>query len=75
MYMLEQMLMLGFEGGEEHWTSDDHKIVAANILLCNSHTHDRSTLIECTAIINAIPADKIRLVTAGDLYGMGIPLP
>jgi hypothetical protein len=72
MYIFEEMIDLGLEEGET-WTSDDHRVVAQNILLCNPLINQRDLLCEGVAIINSIPQDQIRLVTAKDLKDMGCP--
>jgi hypothetical protein len=74
MYIHEEMIDLGLpEGG--NWTSNDHRIVAQNILLSNPQITTREALMQCTKIINDIPQDKIRTVLFSDLYALGIPLP
>ncbi len=72
-YLFEEMIdTLGFEDGKPHWTSDDHRHVAVFCLLGNPHI--RSTLMECVASINAIPQDKIRSITVGEVVALGVPV-
>ena len=52
-----------------------HQKVAETILLCNRQYHILDDLIHGAEIISAIPNDKIKKVTAGDLYALGIKLP
>lgn len=70
MYILPQMLKLT----KQVWPSKAHKTVAENILLCNSRYTNLTDLKEGASIIAAIPKDKIKLVTAMDLYALGIML-
>ena len=52
-----------------------HQKVAEAILLCNRQYTTMSALQEGARIIAEIPEDKIKLVTAMDLYALGIMLP
>jgi hypothetical protein len=71
MYAFPSMLELT---GQE-WPSDAHKKVAETALLCNGRYHNLTDLKEGARIIAEIPDDKIKLVTAMDLYALGIMLP
>jgi hypothetical protein len=55
--------------------TDAHQKVAENVLLCNGQYNTLTKLIEGARIISKIPKDKIKKVTAGDLYALGIKLP
>ena len=68
MYMLPDMIDLGFQHDEEpKWTSEDHKTVAMNVCLCNPRVTTRDSLIDMVAKINKIPQERIRTVTLNDL--------
>lgn len=71
MYAFPSML----EMTKQEWPSEAHKQVAQNALLCNSRYHTMTDLMEGARIIAEIPEDKIKLVTAMDLYALGIMLP
>lgn len=72
MYIFNDMIDMGLKEGET-WKSDIHKKVAQNCLLCNPRIHTRDALTEGVGIINSIPDDKIKLVTAIDLMELGVP--
>jgi hypothetical protein len=69
MYILEDFL--DDAKGEEKWTSDAHRQVAAAVCLCNPNIFTWGTLTHNVEIINAIPKDKIKKVTAQDLEDLG----
>ena len=71
MYVFPEMLKLT----EVKQPSKAHQKVAESILLCNSQYNTLTKLIGGAEIIAAIPEDKIKTVTAGDLYALGIMLP
>lgn len=75
MYMFPDMIDLGFPHEEEpKWTSDDHKVVAQNVCLCNPDVRTRDALIEMVSKINKIPQERIRTVTLLDLRDeFGVP--
>jgi hypothetical protein len=71
MYAFPAMLELT----EQEWPSEAHKVVAERVLIGNSRYHSLTDLKEGASIIAAIPEDKIKLVTAMDLYALGVMLP
>jgi len=69
MYGLENMIDMGLKGSE--WTTPDHRVVAISACICNPHVRTRDVLIDNVKIINAIPVEKIRIVTFEDLRTAG----
>jgi hypothetical protein len=75
MYIFPDMIDMSFSDKEKiEWPSKAHKVVAENVLLCNSLITDRDTLINCGRIIRKIPKSKIKIVTLLDLVKLGIPI-
>lgn len=74
MYIFNEMIDIGL-GKDGKWTSNSHKKVAENILLCNPRITTASELHRCVEIINNIPQDKIEKVTAIELYHMVMVFP
>ena len=68
MYAFPSMLELT----GQKWPTDAHQKVAETILLCNGRYHSMTDLMEGARIIADIPEDKIKTVTAMDLYALGI---
>ncbi len=68
MYVFPQML----EMTKQKWPSAAHKKVAETVLLCNPRYFTMTDLKHGASIIAAIPKNKIKLVTAGDLLALGI---
>lgn len=66
MYIFPEMIQLGLSDGQR-WPSPAHKKVAQTVCLCNPRVRSRDTLQNMVEKINAIPKDKIKLVTLGDL--------
>lgn len=66
MYIFADMIDLGLPEGEI-WSSEDHRVVAQNIGLCNPRVTTRDSLTEIVIAINKIPQCAIRHVTAADL--------
>jgi hypothetical protein len=52
-----------------------HQKVAEVALICNPRYRTMTALTEGAKIISEIPKDKIKEVTAMDLYALGIMLP
>ena len=71
MYVFPSMLKMT----EVEQPSKAHQKVAETILLCNRQYTTLTNLRHGAEIIAAIPNDKIKKVTAGDLYALGIMLP
>ena len=71
MYAFPEML----EMTGQKWPSKAHQKVAETVLICNRQYHTMTALMEGARIIAEIPKDKIKKVTAGDLYALGIMLP
>lgn len=72
MYVFDEFIDLGLKEGEE-WSSEDHRIVAQKILLCNPKINNRSLLVEGVSIINQIPSDQIKQVTVENLWKKDVP--
>jgi len=66
MYMIESMINMGLEEGQE-WPSDAHKRVALNIGLYNLLVKDIDTLTNICQSVISVPQDRIELVTFEDL--------
>ena len=71
MYAFPEMLKMT----KVEFPTGAHKIVAENILIGNGRYFTLDTLTEGAKIIADIPEDRIKLVTAGELYDLGIMLP
>ena len=65
MYMIEDMIDMGLNEGQE-WPSDDHRIVAQNLGLFNSLVVTRNALNEVVQQVCKIPMDRIRTITIID---------
>jgi len=70
MYIMNDMLEMGLEDGEE-WPSDHHRDIAAFVCLCNPRINTRDLLMENVSIVNKIPAEKIKKITPLDLTELG----
>ena len=71
MYVLPSMLKMT----RVKQPSKAHQKVAELVLICNSRYHTMTDLMEGAKIISEIPKDKIKEVTAMDLYALRIMLP
>jgi len=71
MYAFPEML----EMTGQAWPTKAHEKVAKTILIGNSRYFTMTDLKEGAQIIAEIPVNKIKKVTAGDLYALGIMLP
>lgn len=69
MYGLEVMIESGLNG--EKWTTPDHRVVAVNACICNPNVKTMDDLQSNVKVINSIPADEIRSVTADQLIEAG----
>jgi hypothetical protein len=67
--MIDMMIDLGLENFEK-WPSQDHKIVAQNVCLCNPRINSRNKLMEVCSVIIRIPNDKIRIITRNQIRYM-----
>jgi hypothetical protein len=72
MYAFPDMIYMGLEEGEE-FPTDDHRIVAVNVLIGNPNVTQRDQLMDGVRMINHIPKEEIREVTFGDLRELGVP--
>lgn len=70
MYMMESMIEMGLQKGEK-WTSDDHRTVAVNACIGNPNINRMQILQDNIKIINQVPQDQIRQVTAEQLEELG----
>ena len=73
MYMLEEMIDLGLEDGQK-WPSPAHRIVAANLALCNPQVTSRDTLTSIVQKVRKIPKSKIKTVTHAELSKYGLTM-
>jgi hypothetical protein len=73
MYALDEFVDMGLadENQQFEWTSDAHRQVAINLCIGNPNIFDMDVLSRNTKIINAIPMDRIKKVTAQDIIDMG----
>lgn len=73
MYMLEEMVEMGLKE-KQKWPSPAHRVVAANLAICNPLVTTRDKLSFVVQKVCAIPKDKIKTVTIAELseYGLGL---
>jgi hypothetical protein len=66
MYMIESMIDMGLSEGQD-WPTPAHRLVAANLALCNPQVTKRDTLNAIVQKVIAIPKSEIESLTWADL--------
>jgi hypothetical protein len=71
MYVFSEMLDLT----KQKWPTKAHQKVAESVLLCNPRYTTLTDLIVGAKIVASVPKDRIKKVTASDLFSLGIMFP